>query len=270
MLPLGNHGIPKNRDEFERALRDGFAIFHPPDLRLEVRGEFPRFERVAVDFSGGTTPASPPEHAPSADGEQASLDIGEMELTALPFLVETGRVHLRLRASDVAMLMRGGGDSEAAAIELKAARSGEFTLETSRAELERIICAIAGRAARAQGVTIERTVLKLESTGPRSVKFCADVLAQKLFMHTAITLRGALSVDDQLNARLTEMDCSGGGIIGSLACGFLQPYIARLTRDAFPLAAFELGDVRVRDVALEVNEQGESVRVRAGFGNQPA
>ena len=48
MFLIGKHGLPKTRTEFERALRDGFSIFRAPDLRLEITGEFPRFENKFV------------------------------------------------------------------------------------------------------------------------------------------------------------------------------------------------------------------------------
>src|SRR5438874_1661882 len=115
MFLIGKHGLPKTRTEFERALRDGFSIFRAPDLRLEITGEFPRFERVAIDLSGGTAPATPPPGARGAGDQQTSLDIGELELRALPLFLEGGRIRVHLRASGVEMLLRGG-DNEPASL----------------------------------------------------------------------------------------------------------------------------------------------------------
>lgn len=264
MFPLGSRSsLPASRAEFESALREGLAVFRAPDLRVAVAGEFPNFSRVAIDLSGGSAPFPPPE-VKTSGAQTASLGIGEFELVARPLLIESARAQVQLRASDVRMLLRGGSGASPASLEIASVRAGEFLLQTTRDELAAIITAVANRAASAHGVSVKRTQLSIASTGARSVRFTAEVLAQKSFMQTAIKLSGALAVDDQLNARLSDLDCTGGGIIGSLACNFLKPYIARFEGEVFPLAAFGLGDVRVRELTLDA---GDPLQIRASFGN---
>lgn len=269
MFPLGSRGsLPASGAEFENALRDGLGIFRAPNLRVEVVGDFPNFSRIAIDLSGGVAPFPPPE-AKAKGTKTTTLSIGEFELGAQPLRIESGQVQVQvqLRASDARMLLRdGGGGANPASLEIAGVRSGEFLLQTTREELARIISAVASQAASAQGVAVKRTQLSLTSTGPRSLRFTAEVLAQKSFMQTAIKLSGALAVDDQLNARLSDLDCSGGGIIGTLACNFLKPYVTRFEGEVFPLAAFGLGDARVRELTLDA--EGDPLRIQARFGSQ--
>jgi hypothetical protein len=263
MFRLGNTvGLPASRADFENALREGFAIFRAPNLRVEVAGEFPNFERVAVDLSGGIIPSSPPPSAKSAGMQGKILSAGKLDLLAQPVRFEGGNIRAELHASEVRMSLASGADG-GASLEITGAASGEFLLEIARADLETIICAMAQNAAKAQGVSIERVKLSTTSTGPRSVRFSADVIAQKMFMQTAVNLSGSLSVDDQLNARLSDLNFSGGGIIGSLACNFLKPYITKIDGQIFPLAAFTLGSIRVCELTLEA---GDPLRIQATFG----
>lgn len=263
MLPLGTNGLPSSRSELEAALRSGLALFHSPNLLVEVAGEFPSLGKIAIDLSGGTVPAALPANG-SNGGARQELSVDALELAASPLLYGNARASVRLDAGGVRLALRGGDAGHPAGLDLAGAQTGEFRLEIARADLEEMIRAIAQEAARPHGVTIQRASLHTESIGPRSVKFCADVLAQKLFMHTALTLRGVLTVDDALDARLSELNCSGGGIIGSLASEFFKPYIARLEKRPFPLASYALRGVRVRDLSLEA---GEPLRVRASFGS---
>lgn len=263
MLTLGTRGLPASRAELELAVREGLALFRSPKLSVEVTGEFPALEKISLDLSGGAVPQTIP--ASDEAGENVrELSVGTFDLKAHPLFFETARAQVRLSASDVRLVLRGGKGTRPALLDLASARTGDFVFEIARAELETVILVMAQRAARPHGVTIERTTLNVESTGPRSVRFCADVLAQKLFMHTALTLRGTLTVDDALDAKLSGLQCSGGGIIGSLASNFLQPYITQIESRPIPLASFALRGVRVRDVSLET---GEPLRVRASFGS---
>lgn len=263
MFRLGDAAVlPASRTEFENALREGFAIFRAPNLRAEVAGEFPNFERIAIDLSGGSIPFSPPPLQSAGGMQGKTLCAGKLDLLAQPVRFENGDIRAELHAREVRMSL-ASGTSDGASLEITDAASGEFLLEIARADLETIILAVAQKAAKAQGVSIERVKLSTTSTGPRSVRFNADVIAQKMFMQTAVNLSGALAVDDQLNARLSDLNCSGGGIIGSLACNFLKPYITQMDGRIFPLAAFTLGSIRVRELTLEA---GDPLRIQATFG----
>jgi len=264
MLPLGTRGLPVTRADLENALREGLRFFQSADLRAQVTGEFPDFEKIAIDLSGGAAPTTPPRATKSTakKSQQKKLSAQKLELTATPLFFENAQLHLRLHAEDVQMILRGGAD-EFSSLEITGAQSGELTLKTSRAEMESLIRALAQRAAQSQGVTVSRAKLSVTSTGPRSVEFTTEIIAQKLFMQTAISFSGALAIDEKLDARLSNLKCSGGGIIGSLACSFLQTYIAQIEGKNFPLAAFSLGDVRVQDVELK---PGDPLQVRATFG----
>ena len=55
----------------------------------------------------------------------------------------------------------------------------------------------------------------------------------------------------------------GAGWLGSLACGVLEPHLAKLNGRSFPLMALPLGEVRLRDVRLAASDK---LSVTAEFG----
>ncbi len=83
----------------------------------------------------------------------------------------------------------------------------------------------------------------------------AKVRARKMFFATTIELKAKLAVDDDLNATVSGLKCTGDGAIGSLACGFLAPHLQKLEGRSFPLMALSLGEVRLRDVRLSAGDQ---------------
>jgi len=264
MLTLGTRGLPATSSQLENALREGLAPFQAPKLAVEITGDFPRLDGLRIDLSGGRLPSALPPNRTSQGSVRQELSVEALDLRAQPLLYENARAHVEMHASGVQLQLRGGEGNEPAMLDLAGAKAGEFIFDIAHAELEALIKTIAQQAAQAHGVTIQRTNLQVESTGARSVKFRADVQAQKLFMQTTLTLRGALAVDDTLEARLSDLSCSGTGVIGSLASNFLQPYMLKLQGRAFPLASFALRGLRVRDVTLGA---GDPLRVSATFGS---
>ena len=52
--------------------------------------------------------------------------------------------------------------------------------------------------------------------------------------------------------------------MGSVACGLLTPHLEKLEGRTFPLMAFSLGEIRLRDVRIEV---ADGLKVRADFAS---
>ncbi|MEA3188654.1 MAG: hypothetical protein QOD99_2484 [Chthoniobacter sp.] len=258
MIPLGRGDFPTTREELNAALRVGLAVFESPRASVEIIGEFPALDRIAIDLSGGKLPLTPPH----GGAVSAPFTANELQLFANPLRYEQAGIAVELRAQTVSLGFQRDENNQSL-LAITGAREGNATFAIQRRELETLILAIASQAARAQGVSIERVDLKVQSTSQRSASFSCDVTAQKLFMKTVVTLSGAIEIDPALVARVSGLRCDGAGMIGGLACGFLRPYLARFEGQTVPLASFALGELRVVDVTLET---GEELRVTAHFG----
>ena len=120
-------------------------------------------------------------------------------------------------------------------------------------------------AAKEQGVTIQDLKLDLTSKGPRAIAVKADVKAKKLVVSGQLTIRGQAELDDKLVATLSDLACDGQGVIGKMAAAFLREKLKKLDGQKFPLMAFSLGDVALRDLQLNING---AVEIDARFGGK--
>jgi hypothetical protein len=134
----------------------------------------------------------------------------------------------------------------------------------STADLQALLLEGAKLAAGQQGVTIQDLQLDLSPKGPRSIAASVRVKAKKMFMSGIILLRGQLDIDDQLNATVSKLVCTGEGMVGSAAAGFLQKKLDSYEGMSIPLMAFSLGDVTLRDLQIKVNG---AIQVTAAFGH---
>ena len=75
-----------------------------------------------------------------------------------------------------------------------------------------------------------------------------------------------MKIDEELVARLSDVNCSGEGAIGTMACGILTPHLQKLEAREFPLLAFSLGQLRLRDLELVADD---GIKIAAEFGTGP-
>jgi hypothetical protein len=78
-----------------------------------------------------------------------------------------------------------------------------------------------------------------------------------------LALTGRFTIDEQLNARLSDLSLDGDGMILKLAGSYARPHLDRLEGRVFPLLAFTPGGLALRDVKLTA---GENLMVSARFG----
>jgi hypothetical protein len=79
----------------------------------------------------------------------------------------------------------------------------------------------------------------------------------------AVTFTGRIDIDDRMVAKLSGLDVAGEGMMLALAVNLVRGKVTALEGKEFPLAAFALGGVRLRDVRLQV---GDELAVTAAFG----
>jgi hypothetical protein len=89
------------------------------------------------------------------------------------------------------------------------------------------------------------------------------IKAKKMMMSSVLHVAGAAGVDDELTATLTGLTCTGEGMIGAAAAGFLQKHLKQYDGRQIPLMAFSLGDLALRDLEIDVNG---TAHVSAAFG----
>jgi hypothetical protein len=84
-------------------------------------------------------------------------------------------------------------------------------------------------------------------------------------MSGTLHIKGKVDIDDELNATLSGLSCTGEGMIGGMAAKFLEPMLKKYNGKKFPLMAFSFGDVTLRDLKISTKND---VQVSASFGRK--
>ena len=85
-----------------------------------------------------------------------------------------------------------------------------------------------------------------------------------MFLSTSLRITGQVDLDEELNARISGLDCTGEGAMGGIACGVLKPHLEKIDGRQFSLMSLPLGEVRLRDVQIAA---GDKLSITAEFGS---
>jgi hypothetical protein len=265
MFPLRTKTFPANAIELERllneSLREVFVTKGDP-VRV-VDEKYPALRKIESNLDGAVVRPNPPKPRLATGETLPALTAEILSFHGDAISIGPASVNLALEARDV-RLNRGTDPDGEIVLGLDRAADGKVEISIAKANLEAAIAELAKREAAKHGVTVEDVRLTLRQLGSREVEAEASVRARKLFFATTIVLNAKLMVDDELNATVSGLKCSGEGAIGSMACGFLAPHLEKLEGRSFPLMALSLGEVRLRDARLSV---GDTLNVSAAFSS---
>ena len=184
-------------------------------------------------------------------------------ISTLPRSLGPAAIDLALSATAVSLHQAQDADGNLLLLLHNAAR-GHIEISASPSDLEALIAEVATAEAARHGVTIDSVQLILRSKNSRSLAAEVRLRAKKLFLSASIRITGQLDLDEELNARISGLDCAGDGAIASVACGVLKPHLQKIEGREFPLMSLPLGEVRLRDVQLAV---ADKLSVTADFGS---
>ena len=267
MLPLAGKKFPDSTDELSDAISSALAdVFDLPEGGAAVdlgKGKFPALKTVTIDLDGATVSARKPPPKPLGTGNrQPGPRVEKFNLSAQPIRYEQAKLNLKLTATGLRFDFDRDKKGNPLLV-LTDAKGGKVDARISKDDIETLLKEAATVAAKQQGIRIDDLELQLERQGPRSVAAEVRVTAKKMMMTGVIRITGRLDIDDELNATITNLDCSGEGIVGSAAAGIVKKKIAPYNETIIPLIAFSLGDVALRDLKLDVKKD---LHVTAAFG----
>ncbi len=262
MLPLARTLPPASAPELRDALEEGLRrlFSRDGDLVSVTGGTFPGLETLSLNLDGAQLRPDVPR-PPALQPGGPTISVRAFLLHGRPLQVQGAPIDLRLEAQDV--VFRCAADRAGQLfLQLERASQGELAAAVAVGDLERLIFERARHEASRHGVTIESVALSLQSSGPRALEIAAEVKARKMFLSARLRLLGSVSVDQDLNAHVRGLRCEGTGAIAALACSVLDPHLQRVNGRAFSLLALPLGDIRLRDISLALDDR---IEVRALF-----
>ena len=265
MFPLNTDIFPVTAGELSRLLNDSlcalFVLSGDPVTISEK--SYPQLASLTVSLNGARLPNRPPPMPSVVGTPQPALTIDSFQVSASPLLVGPASVELQITAQDVALHRASQRDGNLLLI-LHSAANGSVEISLGLSDLEALIAEVATAEAGKHGVNIESVQLSLRSRSSRSLAAEVCLRAKKLFVTASLRITGQLDVDEQLNAKLSSLDCAGEGTIAGVACGILRPHLQKLDGRQFSLMSLPLGEVRLHDVRIAVDQK---LSVTAEFGS---
>ena len=265
MFPLQTDSLPANADSLRAALEDSLrqVVRSPAGEMIVVEDRsYPELNAIRLSLDGATVlDHLPPRPTVPKWTGQPALSVLDFEISARPLLVQGASVDLSCRARAVE-LVQARDEKGRIVLLLSNAAEGKLEVGLAIADLEALVLT-AAKAAAAEGVSIEHVRIELKARTERALDLLVQVRAKKLFFTAIVRISGRAEIDEQLNARLVGLECTGDGSLGTLACGFIAPHLQRFDGRAFPLLALPLGEVKLRDVRIAT---GDKLRVTAAFG----
>jgi hypothetical protein len=264
MFPLAGKIFPPDAEALRATLEDSLRrIVTPvgPMVTLEEKS-YPELAAIRVSLDGANAGERPPARPAAVGTVEPALQIAHFEISARPILVQQAKVELSCIARDVQLGQARDKEGNVLLL-LQGAAEGNVTVAVALADLEALVLAGARAEAGKQGVTVESVRIELRSRSDRALDVVVQVRARKLFLSATVRISGTMAIDEQLNARLSGLECAGEGTLGTLACGFIAPHLQRFNGRELSLLALPLGEVKLRDVQIAADRK---LRITAEFG----
>ena len=261
MVPIGS-AIPVNAAGFQAAIEHGLAPFGLREGAVVLEGDFPRLDALRLDLTGARFDRRS-TGSRAATHQEALCFIRALHASGQPIYVEDVPVELALHADDVVLAAADAADGTGKVAVFQRAGGGKLELSVKRADLERALFSAGQEAASSKGAEVKSVNLQLESQGQRALAIRATVEAKAIFFTTTVVVSGVAEIDDQLNARLRDLQCDGDGMIGKMAAGVLRPKFEQLQERVFPLGGAVRG-FALRNVTVS---GGEELRIAADFAS---
>lgn len=261
MLPLIAEATPTTIPELAEAITQGLQGHGLTPRHVELTGAaFPEVDKLSIDLTAAhlTRDFRPPL---ASKDSGVTINARYFEMLATPIYFEKAAMEVRLSAERVRLKIEM--EDGRGRLSLEGADSGDVSVQTTRTTLETLFHALAVEAAARQGLEVRKTTLSLTQEGPLAISFRIEVTAKIFIMSAALALTGHLTVDEQLNARFSDLRLDGDGMILKLAGSYARPHLDSLEGRVFPLLAFAPNGLPLRDIKLSV---GENLGVSARFG----
>ena len=266
MFLLPRNEIPESPEALAQAIEEGLRTFvSRPNKMVVVRGgEASALDSIALDLTGATI--NHHHRPPPLDSSEAipAMVVRHIYISGEPISILKGGFSFQFEASNVELYQKVQPERKLLLI-MHRAQDGNIRFGISRVEAERMIMEGASKLAEKQGVVVDNAQLELTPRGPRALDGKLTVSAHKLIFHPVLSLAGTFAVSEDLVATVSNLKCQGEGPIAALACAAITPSFSKIERRAFPLSALPLGEMKLRDLAIDA--ANEQVVVRARFGS---
>lgn len=227
---------------------------------------FPYLDEVAINFDGTQFDGKLPALPKLAGVTKNACEAATVSLSGRNVAVLGAPMNLQLHAHDV--VFRTGPDEQGEALLLvHDVRTGQAVVSAAQSELENAIRRIAQCEGQKQGISIEETHVSLRARGSRSLAADVRLRARKFLLRANIDIAAQIDVETDFSIKLSNLSCRSDGMLGSIACNLLGPFLEKIEGRKFSIMPLLYGDIRLHDIRIAV---GDTVEITADFGSATA
>jgi hypothetical protein len=236
-----------------------------PDLASAVDiegGRYPAVDQMRIDLSRAVVN---PNHKLARIGDftasTKSLAVEHFEMVAEPMVNHRSRVNLEITGTHIRLDLQHDKDGKPILM-LADASEGTVHFDVTHDDLQKLVLATVREQASSHGISIRSTELDLQSIGPRSLLADLHLSTVVAFIPAGMRFTARVDIDDQMNARISRLDCQGDEALGPLIVGLIRPAINKYNNTTRPLLSFPSGHLHLKDVQIQA---GEHVEMTAKF-----
>jgi len=263
MFALGGDDFPHDNASLIAALSSGGAKLGIGSAAITLEGSFPSLGSLRIDLTGADLERQ--KRLPAMEGQgTGGFFARSLDITATPARFANVPFQVRLNAQDC-MVMFGRAADGTRVARLEKCSSGSVEASVALADIEAALLAFARDAAAEHGAEVQSVRLAVEAETPRRIALAATAVAKAMFFTATLTIRGRFEIDAEGNARLSDLACTGDGMIANLAASQLRPRLAAWEGRAIPVAPLLPAGQRLLDVAITT---GTTLAMRAIIGGE--
>ena len=223
------------------------------------------YDSITIDLSDARVDPERKQKVPKPQRRsQGWVTAERLEFFAHPLVLDRAKVKIDITAADATLDVRRNRRDGKPLLTLTDAREGTLSLEVKRRDMDWLLLHALRSAAGRFGVAVDRTKLKLDVVGDRTITVDLKVDTRVALLPAGFRFRARVDLDDRLNGTMTHLSCEGDQLLGPIISTFIQPAIKKYEGQTRPIVAFDWGKMKLRDVDIRVEE---TVRVTAKFGS---
>lgn len=267
MFPLGNEGFPQTGDDLVESLTAGWdrTPLALPEGRKSVSaiGSPPQLKSLVIDLSGSSIDPRRKTVKPAKNAKvEGSMNVKRIELYGDAIRINESLVNLGMTADDATLDLRRDRDGKPQ-LALTDAAAGELTFSATQEDLAALMLAGAREGAGQMGLSVNSVRLNFEAEDDRTLNVRMRVGTKFTFIGAGLNFTARVAVDDDMNARLTNLTCTGDDVLGPIIVNFIRPGLAKVNNKQRPIVAFPGSGMKLRDLRFTVDE---ALHVKATFG----
>jgi hypothetical protein len=265
MLHLNTAAFPSSAADLERLLNEALerVFISKTDPVTVCDRSYPHLSRIDISLDGARLRPEPPPPPVIPGQTSPAIEIDCLNVNASPLSVGPAEVNFSISASEV-RFGQGKNSNEQIVLSFQRAAEGNVKISMRQSDLAALVTSLAQGQASKQGITVDDVNLQLRQKSSHSLAVEVRLRARKLFVSASLRLTGQLDLDDQLNLKISGLNCAGDGGMAAMACGILKPHLEKFDGREFSLMSLPLEGITLRDVQLTV---GDNVTVTAEFGS---